>query len=194
MSGPRRGLIQARHLPNLLTGLRLLLAPLLPWLLVSGRAGAALAVAALAGLSDALDGWLAKRFGWGSRLGSLLDPIADKLMLGLAMLGLWLVAALPGWLLLLVALRDLVIVAGAVAWWRLAGPYDGRPTWLGKLTTFAQVLLVLACLLGLVGWLPWAPYAGQAVLVVAMLTFASGLDYVIRYGVMAWRHSRKPAA
>lgn len=186
--------MNGRHLPNLLTGLRLVLAPLLPWLLVNDRAEAALGVAAVAGLSDALDGWLAKRFGWGSRLGSLLDPIADKLMLGLAMLGLWLVAALPGWFLLLVALRDLVIVAGAIAWWRLAGPYDGRPTLLGKLTTFAQVLLVLACLLGLVGWLPWDDVAGPAILAVAFLTFASGLDYVIRYGVLAWRHTRKPAA
>jgi len=181
-----------RHLPNLLTGLRLLLAPLLPWLLVSGRAQAALAVAALAGLSDALDGWLAKRFGWGSRLGSLLDPIADKAMLVLSMLGLWWVGALPGWFLLLVALRDLVIVLGAIAWWRLAGPYDGQPTALGKLTTFAQVLLVLACLLGLVGWLPWEAFAGQAVLAVAFVTFASGLDYVIRYGVLAWRYARNP--
>src|SRR5690606_34179323 len=101
---------------------------------------------------------------------------------------------LPGWFLLLVALRDLVIVAGAIAWWRLAGPYDGRPTLLGKLTTFAQVLLVLACLLGRVGWLPWDDVAGPAILAVAFLTFASGLDYVIRYGVLAWRHTRKPAA
>ena len=181
-----------RQLPNALTGLRLALAPVLPWLLAIGEVQAALWVAAIAGLSDALDGWLAKRFGWQTRLGSLLDPLADKLMLGLGALGLWLAGALPGWLLLLVAGRDVVIVAGAIAWWRLAGPYDGAPSLLSKGTTLAQVLLVLAGLLGLAGFLPM-PLPAAALALVAALTLASGLDYVIRYGVRAWRHPRTPS-
>lgn len=181
-----------RHLPNLLTGLRLALAPLLPWLLVQGHVHAALGLALLAGVSDALDGWLAKRYGWRSRLGSLLDPLADKAMLVLAMLGLWWVAVLPGWLLLLVAARDAVIVAGAIAWWRLAGPFDGAPSLLSKATTLAQILLVLAGLLGLAGWGP-LPLPVAALVAVAVLTLASGLDYVIGYGVRAWRHPRTPA-
>ena len=181
-----------RHLPNLLTGLRLALAPLLPWLLVQGQVQAALAVAAVAGLSDALDGWLARRYGWRSRLGSLLDPLADKALLVLAMLGLWWVQVLPGWLLALVVLRDAVIVGGAIAWWRLAGPFDGAPRRLGKANTLAQVLLVLAGLLGLAGWGP-SPLPDAAVWVVAALGLASGLDYVIGYGVRAWRHPRTPA-
>lgn len=180
-----------RHLPNALTILRLAMAPALPWLLAIGETRAALWVALVAGLSDALDGWLAKRFGWQSRLGSLLDPLADKLMLGLGALGLWLAGALPGWLLLLIAGRDVVIVAGAIAWWRLAGPFDGAPSLLSKGTTVAQVLLVLAGLLGLAGVLPM-PLPAAALAAVAALTLASGLDYVIRYGVRAWRHERTP--
>ena len=176
-----------RQLPNAITGLRLAMAPVLPWLLVAGHHRAALAVALAAGLSDALDGLIAKRFGWQSRLGSLLDPIADKLMLGLAMLGLAWVGMLPTWLV------GLVLV-GAAAWWRLAGPYDGRPSLLGKLTTALQIALVLLCLVELSGLGLPVQVRIQVVVAVGLLTFASGLDYVIRYGVRAWRHKRTPAA
>ena len=183
-----------RQLPNALTGLRLAMAPVLPWLLVTGRYRAALVVALAAGVSDALDGLLAKRFGWQSRLGSLLDPIADKLMLGLAMLGLAWVAMLPSWLVGLVLARDLVIVAGAAAWWRLAGPFDGQPSLLSKLTTALQVALVLLCLAELSGLSLPIQARIQMVVAVGLLTFLSGLDYVIRYGVRAWRHKRTPPA
>lgn len=180
-----------RQLPNTITGLRLAMAPVLPWLLWIGEPGAALVLALVAGASDAVDGQLAKRFGWQTRLGSLLDPIADKLMLGCAMAGLWLVQMLPGWLVGLVLARDLVIVAGAIAWWRLAGPFDGQPSLLGKLTTVLQIALVLLCLAQLNGAALALDWRIQAVVAVALVTFASGLDYVIRYGVRAWRHARK---
>jgi cardiolipin synthase len=148
-------------------------------------------LAVVAGLSDVLDGFLAKRYGWQSRLGSLLDPIADKLMLGCALLGLWLVMILPAWLVGLVLVRDLVIVAGAGAWWRLAGPFDGEPSLLGKLTTLSQVGLVLLCLVHLAVVALPLQLRLEAILGVALLTFVSGLDYVIRYGVRAMRHKRK---
>lgn len=183
-----------RQLPNAITGLRLVMAPLLPWLLLAGHYRSALGVALAAGLSDALDGLIAKRFGWQTRLGSLLDPIADKLMLGLAMLGLVWVGMLPVWLVALVLVRDAVIVAGAVVWWRLAGPYDGRPSLMGKLNTALQVALVLLCLVELAGLVAPLQVRVQAVVAVGLLTFVSGLDYVIRYGVRAWRHTRTPPA
>lgn len=183
-----------RQLPNTITGLRLVMAPVLPWLLLAGHHRSALAVALLAGLSDALDGLLAKRFGWQTRLGSLLDPIADKLMLGLAMLGLMWIAMLPVWLVLLVLMRDVVIVAGAAAWWRLAGPFDGRPSLLGKLTTALQVALVLLCLFELSGLVLPLQARIEGVVAVGLLTFVSGVDYVIRYGVRAWRYKRTPPA
>ena len=183
-----------RHLPNAITGLRLAMAPVLLWLLWAGHYDAALWVAVVAGASDALDGLLAKRFSWQSRLGSLLDPVADKLMLACAFLGLWLAQALPGWLLVLVLVRDLVIVAGAAAWWRLAGPFDGQPTWLGKFTTVAQIALALACLVDLAVSSVALKWLVEGVLLVAALTFFSGVDYVVRYGVKALQHPKKPPA
>lgn len=183
-----------RQLPNTITGLRLAMAPVLPWLLVAGHYRCALAVALAAGLSDALDGLVAKRYGWQTRFGSLLDPIADKLMLGLAMLGLVWVQMLPVWLVALVLVRDAVIVAGAAAWWRLAGPFDGKPSVLGKLTTGLQVALVLLCLVELAGLVVPLQVRVQGVVAVGLITFVSGLDYVIRYGVLAWRHKRTPSA
>lgn len=183
-----------RHLPNTITGLRLVVAPVLPWLLLAGHYRAALWLALAAGLSDLLDGQLAKRFGWQSRLGSLLDPIADKLMLGCALAGLWAIQMLPAWLVGLVLVRDLVIVTGAMAWWRLAGPFDATPSLVSKLTTLAQVALVLLCLLELAGWQLPLQVRKEGVIAVAALTFLSGLDCVIRYGVRAWQHNRKPHA
>lgn len=183
-----------RHLPNAITGLRLAMAPVLLWLLWAGHYDAALWLAVVAGASDAVDGLLAKRFQWQSRLGSLLDPVADKLLLACAFLGLWLAGALPGWLLGLVLVRDLVIVAGAIVWWRLAGPFDGEPTWLGKFTTVVQIALALACLVDLAGSPVPLNWLIEGVLAVAALTFFSGVDYVVRYGAKAWQHSRKPAA
>jgi cardiolipin synthase len=184
--------MQARHLPNALTGLRLAMAPVLPWLLWSGHHRAALVLALVAGASDALDGWLARRNGWITRIGSLLDPIADKAMLGLAIFGLWLVALLPGWLLGLVLARDLVVVGGAIAWWRIAGPFEATPTLLGKITTLAQIVLVLVCLVELAVVALPLQVRKQVLVAVAVLTFASGLHYVVRYGLMAWRHPKAP--
>jgi cardiolipin synthase len=185
---------RAHHLPNVITGLRLAMAPVLPLLLWAGHHRAALVLAVVAGLSDGLDGWLARRNGWTSRLGSLLDPIADKAMLGLAVFGLWLVAMLPGWLLGLVIVRDIVVVAGAAVWWRIAGPFEATPTLLGKFSTGVQIALVLLCLVELAGLALPLQLRKEAVIAVAVLTFASGVDYVLRYGVKAWRHPRNPRA
>ncbi|KFL37044.1 CDP-alcohol phosphatidyltransferase family protein [Arenimonas donghaensis] len=186
--------MKLRHLPNAITGLRLAMAPVLLWLLWAGFHREALWLAVVAGASDAIDGLLAKRFGWRSRLGSLLDPVADKLMLGCAFAGLLLAGALPGWVVGLVLARDAVIVTGAVVWWRLAGPFDGEPSWLGKATTVAQIALVLACLVDLAGWAIPVNRLIDGILGVAFLTFVSGLDYVVRYGAKAWLHRRKPTA
>lgn len=181
-------------LPNAITGMRLAMAPVLPWLLWAGHYRSALLLAVVAGLSDGLDGFLARRYGWKSRLGSLLDPIADKAMLGLAVFGLWLVGMLPGWLLGLVLARDLVVVAGAAVWWRLAGPFEATPTLLGKLTTLAQIALVLVCLVELAGAGMPLQVRKEAAIAVAVLTFASGIDYVVRYGLRAWAHARNSRA
>ncbi len=178
-----------RHLPNLISLLRLLLVLPAFWLIEGHRYGEALGVAALAGASDALDGFLAKRFGWQSRLGGLLDPLADKMLLLACFGGLVLVDALPVWLLVLVLGRDLLIVGGAVAYHNLVGPFDAAPTLLSKATTAVQIACALLVLLQL-AWLPQLPGAGVIVFLTAALTLASGLHYVVVWSLRAVRTLR----
>lgn len=179
-----------RHVPNLISGLRLLLVLPVFWLIEAHRYPEALGLAALAGASDAVDGYLAKRFGWQSRLGGLLDPLADKTLLLACFAGLVLVDALPSWLLMLVIGRDLVIVAGAIVYHNLIGPFDAAPTRLSKLTTVVQIVCVLATLLRL-AW--WPDVAGTEVLVgvTAALTAASGLHYIGLWSMRAARIVRE---
>lgn len=173
-----------RHLPNVITGARIALVLPLVGLMRAGDHGAALVVAALAAFTDALDGFLAKRFGWQTPLGALLDPIADKVLLAACFVGLWESQTIAGWLLGLVLGRDVVIVAGALAFHWLIGPVEALPTRLSKLTTVVQIAFVLMALLHLA----WRPMPGSwlsvGVILVAGLTLASGLDYVLRW---SWR-------
>jgi len=182
----------ARHLPNLISCLRIaLVAPLIATALTAHFV-AALWIAFAAGVSDALDGWLARRFGWQSRLGTLLDPLADKLLLIAAYLTLAWGGHLPWPLAWLVLARDVVIVLGALAYHRLIGAFEARPSLLSKATTFVQIVYVLLVLCAAAfAWqmparllLPW---------VVAVFTLASGFDYLLRWSLRARRemHERR---
>lgn len=183
-----------RHLPNALTMSRMVLVVPLAWLIRETRYDEAVVVAAVAGLTDALDGFLAKHCGWQSWLGGVLDPIADKLMLVACFVTLGLVGAHPGWLTGLVVGRDVVIVAGAVAWHNLIGRIHAQPTRLSKLTTVVQIVYVLAQLLHLSHWLDLPPRLLEGLIVlVAILTAASGLQYVLVWSRKALR-ARKAGA
>ena len=168
-----------RHLPNAITLARIALVAPLVWLIANYRFEAALVVVAVAGASDALDGLLAKRFGWQSWLGGVLDPLADKLLLVACFVSLDLADAIPDWLMWLVVGRDLVIAAGATAYHFLIGRVVPQPSVLSKITTFVQILCVLGLLLKLSGVLP-LPDAVDDTLVwlTALATLASGLHYV----------------
>ncbi len=165
-------------LPNLLTLIRILLLPPLAWLILSGRYPAALALAALAGLSDLADGYLAKRFGWVSRFGSIADPLADKLLMVVAYTSLAAAGLLPWWLLVLTVSRDLVIVCGAYAYHRLVEPLTATPLWSGKLNTGLQTLLIALVLLA-AGLVPLpAAVTVNLIWLVATWTLLSMLHYV----------------
>jgi cardiolipin synthase len=181
-----------RQLPNTLTATRIALVLPLVWSMQADRFRVAFWIALVAGATDALDGAIAKACGWQSRLGALLDPLADKLLVAACCVALWGAGALPGWLLALVVARDAVIVAGAFAWHGLIAPLEAQPTRLSKLTTAAQLGLVLGLLTAL-AWprlLP-APDAWRlAHWGVAALTVASGAQYVWLWGGRAWRARR----
>ena len=183
-----------RWLPNAITIGRMVLALPLLWALTTAQFALAFWLAVVAGASDAVDGFLAKHFRWDSPAGGLLDPLADKLLLGVCFVGLWWSAHLPAWLVALVLGRDVVIVAGAMVWWRTLGPFTAAPTQLSNFNTLLQIGLVAAVLAdaAFAGSLPAG--AGRStgplplvwlqalLLACAALTTASGVDYVVRYG------------
>jgi cardiolipin synthase len=177
-----------RHLPNALTGLRMLLVVPLAWLILDAHYDVALVIAAVAGLTDALDGFLAKRCGWQSWLGGILDPIADKLMLVGCFVSLGMIGAHPQWLTWLVVGRDVVIVAGAVAYHNFIGRISAQPTLFSKFTTCIQIGYVLAQLVNLTTWfsLPHAWLQGLLWLT-AVCTVASGAQYVFVWSAKAMR-------
>ena len=170
--------MNARHLPNLISVGRILLVGPVAWSLVAERFGLTLVLFTVAGLSDALDGYLAKRFGWTSRLGSLLDPLADKFLLVTVFVLLAWLGMLPAWLVVLALLRELVILGGALVYRMRFGPFAGEPTPASKINTFLQIALVIAVLVEHTA----VPLPGGATDVlgyaVAISVVLSGVQYV----------------
>ncbi|HEX4480521.1 MAG TPA: CDP-alcohol phosphatidyltransferase family protein [Rudaea sp.] len=177
-----------RHLPNALTALRMLLVIPLVWLIRDRRYDAAVIVALVAGFTDALDGWLAKHFDWQSWIGGIIDPIADKLMLIGCFVSLGLVGAHPEWLTWLVVGRDVLIVAGAIAYHAFVGRISGEPTLLSKINTCVQIVYVVLQLVHLTTWFELPPAAMTfAIYVTAAITIVSGLQYVAIWSAKALR-------
>lgn len=165
-------------LPNAISLLRIaLVAPIL-LLILDGQFGWALALFFIAGFSDGLDGYLAVRFDWQSRLGGLLDPAADKLLItGLFVTLAW-TGDIPVWLAVVVILRDVVIVAGALIYNFFIKPVPGEPSRVSKLNTALQMLFVLFVLSRAgFGWPDKITITilGAAILVTVVI---SGVDYV----------------
>jgi cardiolipin synthase len=153
--------------------------PLAIWLVLHQRFPLAFLMFALAGISDAIDGWLARRRG-GTVLGAILDPLADKaLMIGMY-ITLAAIGQLPDWLAILVVFRDLVIVGGVVLLWMTSHPMQIRPLELSKANTALQIALV-ATILGLdAAGIDGAPLRLVMVILVTASTFLSGGAYVLR--------------
>jgi len=182
--------LAVRDLPNVLTVLRMLLVAPLVWLLMTGHFEAALVLALVAGISDWLDGWLARRFHWQSRFGGMLDPLADKLLMIATYAALTWLGALPGWLFWLVVARDLAIVTGGVLYHRMIEPFRAEPTRLSKLNTLCQVLLMWTVLTVLAGWTTGAALVDALVVVVALTVAATLVQYVVLWGLRARRLGR----
>jgi cardiolipin synthase len=129
-------------IPNLITLARILLVPVVVWAIASNQMLFAFLLFAAAGVSDAVDGFLAKRFGMASELGAYLDPLADKVLIVSIYVSLGIVDALPRWLVILVVSRDLLIVGGVLFSWLLGKPVSVKPHPVSKANTAAQLLLV----------------------------------------------------
>ena len=134
------------HIPNLITLGRVILAPFVIWLIINDRHAAAFAVFLVAGISDGVDGWLAKRYNWQTELGAYLDPLADKLLLVSLFVALGIKGELPSWIVIAAVSRDILIVLGVLLAGLLGRPLRVKPYKISKLNTLAQITLVVATL------------------------------------------------
>jgi len=169
------------NLPNLISLARLLLVPAEIWLILVGSYGLAFWILVGAGISDALDGFIAKRFDRRTRLGALLDPFADKAMLISVYITLGLIHQLEAWLVILVVVRDVLIVGGFLLIQAFVASKHYDPLYISKLNTGAQIILI-GFVLARLG-LDAAPGLLDLVLslVVAATTIVSGLSYLVRW-------------
>lgn len=170
------------HIPNLISVMRLLLVPLVGYLVLDGRMVAAFWVFVAAGVSDAVDGFIAKRFDVASLLGKALDPIADKaLLVTLFILGGYM-DFLPDWLVILVVFRDVMIVGGALLFHTIVQSLAMPPLAVSKFNTALQILLVAAALAFRGYDLDLAPLQAILEYAVAATTLASGGAYLVKWG------------
>lgn len=180
--------LRPASIPNLICIGRILLVVPIVLALLDGRLSLALVLVLVAGASDGLDGYLAKRFNWRSRLGGILDPVADKLLLVSTFLALTITGLVPVGLTAVVILRDVVIVAGGLAYQALVASLEPHPSRISKINTGVQLLFLLATIAGQVFGLPPAELVlvlGAAVLITSVV---SGLDYVLQWSRKALEH------
>ena len=167
-----------RNIPNIISIARILMVPPIVWLIWNKVYDSAFILMIIAGLSDGLDGFLARAFHWQSKLGAMLDPAADKLLLVSIFIVCGLKGFLPWWLVALVILRDVIIVIGTFVYQRATQDKDIRPLFISKVNTALQILLAVAALYQeAVMPLP-DNFMPVLIGVVAATTLASGIAYV----------------
>ncbi|HZX48009.1 MAG TPA: CDP-alcohol phosphatidyltransferase family protein [Nitrospirota bacterium] len=166
-----------KHLPNLITILRIFLIPIFVLLLIRGNNMYALGVLVAAGLSDALDGFIARTWGFKTRLGEYLDPIADKLLFVSSFVTLAVLDMIPAWVSIVIVGRDILIGITLLVLMGFIdiGNYHVRPSVLGKTSTVLQVLTILMVLSGVKGNILYAFFG-----VTVSATAISGLHYIYR--------------
>lgn len=180
-------------LPNLITFGRLLSVPVVVWLLLNEHFALAFWLFVIAGLSDAVDGFIAKRFRAKSELGAYLDPLADKALLMSVFVTLGYEGVVESWLVILIVFRDLLIIGGALLYAMLSGALRMQPLFISKLNTALQILLA-AMLLAKAGFAIGDGLTEALVHAVAATTILSGAAYVVKWGFKAARLGESPAA
>ena len=171
----------ALSIPNLITLARILSVPLVVWAITSGEWMIAFILFVVAGISDAVDGYLAKRFDMASELGAYLDPLADKALIVSIYVSLGIAGAIPRWLVIFVVARDIMIIGAVILSWLIGHPVEMKPLRVSKLNTVAQI--VFACVV--LGSLAFEFNAGPLVPIlmysVAVLTFLSIAFYLANW-------------
>lgn len=188
--------LSPRQIPNLITLVRIALVFPTTWLLWESRYVEGMILMSIAGASDALDGWLARKFSWGSRFGAAMDPVADKLLVAAMFLVFTWQGHIDLWLTAIVLGRDIIILTGAATYRLLFEPIEFAPTFISKANTAMQIVTVLLMLLALCEFPLISEFAGHVAdpycfYILAVLGVSSGLDYTITWGQRAWRHGRR---
>lgn len=168
-------------IPNAITLARLAAVPLAVWLILKHEMAFAFWLFVAAGISDAVDGYIAKRFSAQTDVGAVLDPIADKALLVSVYVTLGLTGRLADWLVILVVFRDLFIVGGVLVLYVLGSPPEIRPLPISKVNTALQIALAAIVLVHHAYGLPSGTVVDAAVWGVAASTLASGIAYVVRW-------------
>ncbi|NNF66915.1 MAG: hypothetical protein HKM98_05355 [Gammaproteobacteria bacterium] len=183
--------MKLEYLPNTLCIFRILLIGPVVWAIFQQRYDMALLLFVTAGLTDGLDGFLARRFDWRTELGAILDPLADKLLMLAVLLSLAYAQLIPVWLAAVLISRDVIIVGGAISYRLLIGPFQGKAETVSKLNTAIQLLFVTAVLGSAAFSLPdklSVAVLGSLVFVTAII---SGMNYVRGWTLMALRKGQK---
>ena len=169
------------NIPNIITLGRILAVPFIVWAIASNQMEIAFAIFIIAGVSDAVDGFLAKRFNMSSELGALLDPVADKaLLVSIYMaLGIW--GAVPRWIVILVVSRDIMIIGAVIVSWLFGKPIPMKPLMVSKLNTVAQVAFAALILASLGFGFDSAPYDLVLMALVTIFTLLSVSFYLVEW-------------
>ena len=169
-------------IPNIITLGRILLVPIVVWAIASNQMEIAFAVFVIAGVSDGVDGFLAKRFNMASELGAMLDPLADKALLVsiYVALGIW--GAIPRWIVILVVSRDIMIVSAVIVSWLFGKPVPMKPLMVSKINTVAQVALAAVVLASLAFGFGPGPYDVILMGVVTVFSLVSVSLYLVEWG------------
>lgn len=166
------------QIPNFLTLLRIAMAPVIIVLLDGGQYELALIIFVLAGITDGLDGWIAKRYHLQSPIGAMLDPIADKVLLLSTYIMLAYLQDIPFWFLVVVLFRDFLIVGGY--WFLIAmqSPAKATPIFVSKINTFLQIVLVVVVLVTKANYLDLSAMLQPLLYTVFVTSFLSGYSYI----------------
>lgn len=166
------------YLPNIVTGFRILLLVPFMYTLLHGQYVATFYIFVIAGFSDGLDGWLARRFNWQSRLGGFMDPLSDKLFVSISYLTLGWLHQIPWWLVYIVLTRDVVIVCAVGLWQCLVGPVEFKPTFLSKTNTVLQGFVIFTALFQMAYFAIPVWLFNSLLIVITSTTCASLLHYL----------------
>lgn len=191
-SGDYLAMFRAQYIPNLITSTRIFLVPCLIWMLFHQQFERSLLLVLFMGISDALDGFLARCYGWKTTLGSYLDPLADKLMLLSAFIAFAVLGWVPWWLASIIVARDVVLLVGAIYYHLTTRQLRMGPLPISKINTFAQIILAVSLICSQVSVIH-EQLLNALMAIVVCTTIASGMRYVMEWSRRAAKIVQKQA-